>query len=235
MREALATQRSVHPGGHPSTMTSAHNLASLFYRQGRLDEAEPLLRDVLQEEPANRAAKLGLADLFTAQGRFADAEALLKEMMAADPNDAQALMRFGLMKSRMQRPNEALEPLEKAVQVNPSLLDARAELGFLLFRGDPATNAGRCVTTMNEILTMDDRHALALHYRGQCLFTQGDKARAEESFKAATRVDPAFGQAWLSLGELYEELGKKDEAKKAYEQAQKFDVAEAGAALKRLK
>jgi tetratricopeptide (TPR) repeat protein len=211
------------------------DLARAYTKKRVAKQAEPLLREVLKEEPGNRAAKLGLADLFTAQGRFADAEALLKEMMAADANDAQALMRFGLMKSRMQRPNEALEPLEKAVQVNPSLLDARAELGFLLFRGDPATNAGRCVTTMNEILTTDDRHALALHYRGQCLFTQGDKARAEESFKAATRVDPAFGQAWLSLGELYEELGKKDEAKKAYEQAQKFDVAEAGAALKRLK
>ncbi|MDX2010378.1 MAG: tetratricopeptide repeat protein [Myxococcaceae bacterium] len=211
------------------------DLARAYTKKRVAKQAEPLYRDVLKEEPQNRAAKLGLIDLLTAQGRFADAEAALKDMMAADPNDGQALMRFGLMKSRMQRPNEALEPLEKAVQVNPSLLDARAELGFLLFRGDPSNNASRCVTTMNEILTTDDRHALALHYRGQCLFTQGDKTKAEESFKAATRVDPGFGQAWLSLGELYEDQGKKDEARRAYEQAQKFDVAEAGEALKRLK
>lgn len=211
------------------------DLARAYTKKRVAKQAEPLYRDVLKEEPQNRAARLGLIDLLTAQGRFADAEASLKELMAADPNDGQALMRFGLMKSRMQRPNEALEPLEKAVQVNPSLLDARAELGFLLFRGDPSNNASRCVTTMNEILTTDDRHALALHYRGQCLFTQGEKAKAEESFKAATRVDPGFGQAWLSLGELYEDQGKKDDARKAYEQAQKFDVAEAGEALKRLK
>jgi tetratricopeptide (TPR) repeat protein len=202
-------------------------------RVGKL--AEPLFREILKEEPSNRAAKLGLADLFAAQGKFADAETVLKEMIGSDPNDAHALMRFGLMKSRMQRPNEALEPLERAVQVNPSLLDARAELGFLLFRADPSANAGRCVSTMNDILTTDDRHALALHYRGQCLFTRGDKAKAEESFKSATRIDPNLGQAWLNLGDLYEQQGRKDDARKAYEQAVKLDVAEASEALKRLK
>lgn len=211
------------------------DLARAFTAKRIAKQAEPLYRAILKEEPQNRAAKLGLVDLFTAQGRFADAEGLLKEMMTSDPNDAQALMRFGLMKSRMQRPNEALEPLERAVEVNPSLLDARAELGFLLFRGDMQGNAGRCVTTMNEILTTDDRHVLALHYRGVCHFAQGNKQQAEDSFKSATRVDPSFGNAWLSLGELYEDAGKKDDARKAYETAQKLDVPEAGEAIKRLK
>ncbi len=211
------------------------DLARAYTKKRVAKQAEPLYREILKEEPTNRAAKLGLSDLFAAQGRYADAEGILKEMTTSDPNDGQALMRLGLLKSRMQRPDQALEPLEKAVQVNPSLLDARAELAFLLFRGDPANNAGRCVSTMNEILTTDDRHALALHYRGQCLFTQGNKQQAEESFKAATRIDPTLGQAFLSLGELYEEQGKKDEAKKAYEAAKNLDVAEAGEALKRMK
>jgi tetratricopeptide (TPR) repeat protein len=211
------------------------DLARAFTKKRVAKQAEPLYRDVLKEEPTNRAAKLGLADLFTAQGRFADAETVLKEMMASDPNDAFALMRFGIMKSRMQRPNEALEPLEKAVELNPTLLDARAELGFLLFRGDMQGNAGRCVTIMNEILMTDDRHVLALYYRGSCLFAQGNKPKAEESFKNATRVDPSFGFAWLSLGELYEDLGKKEEAKKSYQTAQTLDVSEATEALKRLK
>jgi tetratricopeptide (TPR) repeat protein len=211
------------------------DLARAYTKKRVGKSAEPLYRDILKEEPGNRAAKLGLSDLYTAQGKYADAEGVLKELIASDANDAQALMRFGLMKSRMQRPNEALEPLEKAVQLNPSLLDARAELGFLLFRGDPANNAGRCVSTMNEILISDDRHVLALHYRGQCHFTQGNKVGAEESFKSATRVDPNYGQAWLSLGELYEDLGKKDDARKSYEQAVKLDVGEAAEALKKLK
>jgi tetratricopeptide (TPR) repeat protein len=210
------------------------DLARAYTKKRVARQAEPLYRDVLKEDPTNRAARLGLVDLFTAQGRFADAEGVLKEMMASDPNDALALMRFGIMKSRMQRPNEALEPLEKAVEVNPTLLDARAELGYLLFRGDMQGNAGRCVTIMNEILVTDERHVLALYYRGVCLFAQDNKPKAEESFKNATRVDPSFGNAWLSLGELYEGLGNKDEAKKSYEAAQKLDVPEAAQALKRL-
>ncbi len=210
------------------------DLARAYAKKRVGKSAEPLYTDILKEEPGNRAAKLGLSDLYTAQGKYADAEGVLKDLIASDANDAQALMRFGLMKSRMQRPNEALEPLQKAVQLNPSLLDARAELGFLLFRADPATNAGRCVSTMNEILTADDRHVLALHYRGQCHFTQGNKTAAEASFKSATRVDPNFGQSWLLLGDLYTEQGKKDDARNCYQQAAKLDVAEAAEALEKL-
>jgi tetratricopeptide (TPR) repeat protein len=211
------------------------DLARAYAKKRVAKQAEPLYREVLKEEPQNRAARLGLIDLFSAQGRFADAEVALKELLATDPDDAEALMRLGLMKSRMQRPNEALEPLERAARLNPSLLEARAELAFLLFRGDPGANAGRCVTTMNELLALDERHALALHYRGHCLFTRGDAARALESFAAATRADPDFGQAWLMLGELHEQAGRKDEARQAFERAKALDVPEANAALERLK
>jgi Flp pilus assembly protein TadD len=126
--------------------------AALALEVGDHRRRDHVVRPVAPARQARPQVELGLVDLFTAQGRFADAEGVLKEMMASDPNDALALMRFGIMKSRMQRPNEALEPLEKAVEVNPTLLDARAELGYLLFRGDMQGNVGRCVTIMNEIL-----------------------------------------------------------------------------------
>ncbi|MCA3015928.1 MAG: tetratricopeptide repeat protein [Myxococcaceae bacterium] len=228
--EQLKKRLELEPG-----IEARLDLARAYAKKRVAKQAEPLYREVLKEEPQNRAARLGLIDLYTAQGRFADAEAALQELLATTPDDAQALMRLGLMKSRMQRPNEALEPLERAARLNPSLLEARAELAFLLFRGDPGANAGRCVTTMNELLALDERHALALHYRGHCLFTRGDAARALESFAAATRADPDFGQAWLMLGELHEQAGRKDEARQAFERAKALDVPEANAALGRLK
>jgi tetratricopeptide (TPR) repeat protein len=177
---------------------------------------------------------MGLVDLYLTMGRYADAETLLKESLKKDENDLQALSRFGILKSRMGRPNEALEPLEKVATQNPLLYDARAEYALLLFRGDPLGNADRCIATMTDILTSEPRHSLSLLYLGMCLFTKGNKARAEESFKAALNVDPKMSAAHFALGDLYEQDGKKEEAKKAYEAAAALDHPEARDALKRL-
>ena len=209
------------------------DLARAYARKRVAKQAEPLYREVIKSEPDNRAAKMGLVDLYLSMGRYADAETMLKDALKADENDLQALSRLGILKSRMGRPNEALEPLEKVSTQNPLLYDARAEYAFLLFRGDPA-NAGRCVDTMKDILTSEPRHVLSLHYLGACLFTKGDPAGAEVSFKAAINVDPTFAAAHYSLGELYEAAGKKEEAKKAYEAAAALDHTEARDALKRL-
>ena len=195
--------------------------------------AEPLYRDVIKAEPDNRGAKMGLVDLYLSMGRYVDAETMLKDALKADENDLQALSRLGILKSRMGRPDQALEPLEKVARQNPLLYDARAEYAFLLFRGDPS-NSTKCVTTMTDILTSEPRHVLSLHYLGVCLYGGGNKARAEESFKAAINVDPNFAPAYFSLGELYENDGKKDEARKAYEAAAALDHTEARDALKRL-
>ncbi len=209
------------------------DLARAYARKRVSKQAEGLYRDVLKSEPDNRSAKMGLVDLYTTMGRYADAETLLKETLKLDENDLQALSRLGILKSRMGRPNEALEPLEKVSTQNPLLYDARAEYAFLLFRGDPS-NATRCINTMTDILTSESRHALSLHYLGVCLYAKGNKARAEESFKAALNVDPKFAAAQFSLGELYEADGKLAEAKKAYEAAAGLDHSEAREALKRL-
>jgi tetratricopeptide (TPR) repeat protein len=176
---------------------------------------------------------MGLVDLYISMGRYVDAETILKDTLKTDENDLQALSRLGILKSRMGRPNEALEPLEKVSTQNPLLYDARAEYAFLLFRGDPS-NSTRCINTMADILTSEPRHVLSLHYLGVCLYAKGDKQRAEESFKAALNVDPMFAAAQFSLGELYENDGKIPEARRAFEAASSLNHPEAREALKRL-
>lgn len=209
------------------------DLARAYTKRRIAKEAEALYRDVLKAEPENRRAHLGLVDLFLEQGKYADAERLLKEQLQKDPNDAQSLARVGVMKSRQQRPDQALEPLEKAVALNPSLSEARAELAFLHFRADPA-KAAQCVTTTSEIVINEPRNVLALSYLGLCLLSKGDKARAEQTLKAAIDIDKNFGLAHYNLAQVYENEGKLDDAKKAYQAAAALDFGDASDQLKRL-
>ena len=49
MREALAGRRSKLGDGHPETLMAMNNLAELLQKQGKLGEAEPLMRVVTSQ------------------------------------------------------------------------------------------------------------------------------------------------------------------------------------------
>ena len=46
---------------------------------------------------------------------------------------------------------------------------------------------------------------------------------ATQRFDAATKLDPTYAAAWNNLGIGYEQLGKFDDARKAYEKALELD------------
>ena len=68
---------------------SLNNSATLFYRQGRYSEAEPLFRQALEirdrvlgrEHPAVAVTLINLASVYLAQGKYANAEPLYKRSL----------------------------------------------------------------------------------------------------------------------------------------------------------
>src|SRR5213078_4243997 len=90
------------------TTESKLDLARAYVKARVAKQAEPLYQGVLKAEKDNQAARLGLADLYLAMGNYAQATVLLNDALQRDPNDPQALSRFGIMHSRMGRPDKAL-------------------------------------------------------------------------------------------------------------------------------
>src|SRR5439155_25856885 len=131
-----------------------------------------------------------------------------------DPGDAGALARLGILHARLQRPDQALNELEQAVEKDPTQLEARAELGFLYLRNSETDRAFKAI---GDVLADDPRNPLALHYFGMVLYRKGDAARAEEIFKKSAQLDPTFSAPHFSLGELYEAQKKLDDARREYE------------------
>jgi tetratricopeptide (TPR) repeat protein len=69
---------------HHRTLTTMHNLASIFKSQGRYEDAELLIKQVLQSQEKHLGSehvstvitRYYLASIFTSQGRYDDAEQL---------------------------------------------------------------------------------------------------------------------------------------------------------------
>ena len=103
-KRALAGRERVLGPDHPITLTAVNNLATLFIKQGRYDEAEPLYKRALAgrervlgpKHPNTLASVNNLADLFYSQGWFDEAEPLylraLAGRLAVLPDDHPSLV-----------------------------------------------------------------------------------------------------------------------------------------------
>ncbi|HZN92032.1 MAG TPA: tetratricopeptide repeat protein, partial [Myxococcales bacterium] len=202
-------------------------LARAYAKKRVSAKAEPVFQKLLEEDPQNRAAWTGLADLYLAMGSYDRAEKLLTEAQQKASGDPSVLARLGILQSRNEKPHLAVEPLEEATRKDPTLIEARAELGYLYARGFTSQKeAGqrteselvdRSLKVLGSVLTAEPRNALTLNYLGFALAKKGQTAQAEEAFKQSIRFDPAFGAPHFSLGQLYESQKKTQEAIKEYQ------------------
>jgi hypothetical protein len=71
-------------------------LASALHVAGRLAEAEPIYRRILQGDPREQTARNNLIALVRAQERWAEAEALLREAIELAPDDAELRQRLAV-------------------------------------------------------------------------------------------------------------------------------------------
>jgi len=112
-------------------LTSAHlNLGILLMQEGQAAEAERHLKKVTEDQPANATAAFYLAEALAALNRIPEAGAAYEAALKLKP-DARA--EFGYAKLLEASDAAAAEQhLRNAVQLDPSMEDARLHLAGLL-------------------------------------------------------------------------------------------------------
>ena len=107
-REALSASRD---------LAASHNaLARLEVQLGQIQPAQSAFERALEIDPTSLPALVDFADLRRAQGREQEAGKLLRQALAAVPDSGTANVAYGLHLVRLQRYEEALEPLSKATR-----------------------------------------------------------------------------------------------------------------------
>jgi len=92
-------------------------LASALVRAGRLDEAEPYLKQAAEMNPSAADPLLDLADLAARRGRSDEALALYRELTRQHPDDARAQANLGLALARSGQTAEGRIHLERALEL----------------------------------------------------------------------------------------------------------------------
>lgn len=102
-----------------------------LYYDGRYAEAETRLVTILNETPEHLKARLLMAYLHANQEDHAGAEKECLEIVRIDttaPVAAEAYLLLGTVYGKLQRQDEALNALKKALYVNPALVEAYIQL-----------------------------------------------------------------------------------------------------------
>lgn len=106
-------------------------------------------------------------------------------------------------------PEAAMDAYRQALEIDPTMVDARLNLGRLLHE------AGRTVEAeghyRNALETRPD-DPTALFNLGVALQDLGRPAEAAEIYEKALEIDPALADAHYNLAVVYEELGRKKAA-----------------------
>jgi TolB-like protein/Tfp pilus assembly protein PilF len=186
-------------------------------KQASLERAAKLLDEAIAKDPeyAPAYAQRGIAALLLSErqyGELTQAEAdsqgklYIDKALQLDPESAEALAGLGLY--HLNRPTElrlAIEPLEKALGINPSMIDASNWLQIA--NGNLGDNT-RALEILEQMVERDPMYVpglgnLVLQYN---LYKQEEKSWALiERVKPLLRGDPALLQAeartWMSQGQ----------------------------------
>ena len=166
---------------------------------GRLPEAESLLRAHLRSHPTDVAAIRMFAELAARLGRFGDAENLLARCLELAPGFMAARHNFAVVLHRQGRSAEALQEVERLLATDPRNPGLRSLQAAALAR---LGEYDRSIAVYEGILTDYPGQAKLWMSLGHALKTAGRRPDCIAAYGRSIELSPSLGEAWWSLANL---------------------------------
>jgi predicted O-linked N-acetylglucosamine transferase (SPINDLY family) len=190
--------------------------AAELHRQGRLNQAQSLYEEILENFPQHADTLHMLGILATQSGRTDKAVQLIDEAIAIVPRKAAYHASLGNAYKALGRMESAIACFDRAVFVDPRLAAAHYNRGTVLQAIDRLEAA---INSYNEALAVNPRYAKALMNRGVALQGLRRYAEAIESYDLALAIDPGYAKAHMNRGTALLVLGQPTRAIEAFEMA----------------
>jgi len=161
-----------------------------------LTEAE----QVIQEDPSNWKAHILFGDAAVSKGEIKRGEESYGKVIALAPKEPVGYFRMGVLRRAQKKESEALTLFEKAMSLNPNLIDALSQIvADHLTKGDTQKALQR-VSTQIESAT---DNPLFYHLRGRLHANRKKIKKAEADFKKSIDINPNYLAPYIDLGTLY--------------------------------
>lgn len=192
---------------HGDSMAMRKEFIAAYFEYGRAYK-------MAKTDDAKLRLRRKMAVISLRGGNFPEAQKQFNALVKIDATDGFAWQGLGLALLSESRPEEALDALSKAVEINPKLWKAQNGLGIIYNRqGQPS----KALSAFDQALKVERRSAPLYNNQGLALMMTGQLRQAEDAFQAALRINPEYVQAANNLGLVYFKQGKTEMALPVFE------------------
>ena len=192
----------------PSSLAFGIRLAQSYVNANRSADAMRIVERAKADHPDSLSLARLEAMVLGGAGSLRAAENVLERALEANAGQPVAYVVLADFYSRQDRPDEAVDLLETALERFPADTSVLFQMGAVLEQHDRFADAERAFRTL---LEGDPDHAPALNYLGYMLADRG--IRLQESvtlLQRAIAIDPHNGSYLDSLGWAYFKLDRLD-------------------------
>jgi predicted O-linked N-acetylglucosamine transferase (SPINDLY family) len=200
--------------------------AVALHQAGRLADAEPLYRRILEVQPRHFDALHHLGIIHHQRGEHIAAIRQIDAALKVNPTVAAAHNNRGVALAALDRREEAAESYARAVALVPDYVDA------LFNRGNVLKDVGRleaALASYDRAVALAPGHAVALTKRGNVLHGLRRFDEAVASYDRAIAIKPDYAEACNNRGVALAGLARFSEAVASYDRAIALVPDDAGA------
>jgi Flp pilus assembly protein TadD len=188
-------------------------------QEGRLEEAEELYRELVDEDPANVRALNNLGILLDEKGDHEGAVTYLRAARQLDPHNQEVLGNLGAALAALGRYAEAEGEFRAAFRLDPGNLQIRANLGILLFRRGLYEQA---IAELEVVCKAKPEDGFPLFYQGEALNRLGRVDEAIRALQRVTELVPNYQKAYYTLGVLFDKKNLPERAAAMYRKSREL-------------
>jgi tetratricopeptide (TPR) repeat protein len=207
-------------------------LGQALARSGRAEQADALMHDFLQADPARQL--IAQAAEHHRAGRIEQAEAVYREILRRDPNHVEALRLLALVAMNAEHYGQAEQLLKRAVEIAPDFLPAWIDLSRAQLE---RLEVPAALASVERALQLNP-HSASVHVNlANAQARSGRHDHAIASYGRAIELDPGLPAGYLGLGNTLKTVGRQAEAINVYRRATTLrpELSEAWWSLSNLK
>ncbi len=199
----------------PDQWDSHYNLGNYYLDRGNFKQAVASYGTALKMEPRGVLAMVNEAMAYVRMGENQKAVEALQDALKVAPDNAAANFNMGLLKAEENDLVTAEKHLRAAFKSDPQMAQAAYNLGVILSK-DRLDEAVDFCRKAAELRPDQPKYAFTLAFYQQ---QQGDLPGAARVLEGLITKYPAYADAYVLLGGIYERQGKKADAQEVYNKA----------------
>jgi arylsulfatase A-like enzyme/Flp pilus assembly protein TadD len=219
------------------------------FKAGNVSDGEAVLAKIRESDPKMYIVPFMLGENYLRRSDWENAAAELQKCLELNPNFDQAMAGLARALAGLEKPDEAMQWLDKALKFNPQNYRAWYERGFIESKTNPAAaiadmekavsiqpnfaslrrdlgmlhfqqkNYTEAATHLAKAADLGIHDAPLYNFLGISFSRTGQLKKAVANYKRALEVDPKLAEAHLNLGFAYKQLNDSVHASQEYAEA----------------